>query len=342
MSDLEKSVRELLRAEDWTIPASTAAVERIELAVHRRRRNRWAALAAIGLAVVGIGGGLAATSLTVSGRSQAANRKIIPWRDAPVAGHISLVTKASADAPACRATDLAVAETHTGAYNGMTIQSVTLRNAGQSTCSVDGFPTVSGVSATGASIALGGTDSGSSTVVLLNAGDETTNWVTAIGYCASAPPANVLTTLTFGLPEGGTITVPGTTLNIACGGVTVTPFEPAQSNAAVATGPLSDLETSLTLPSTVAPGSTLTYSVTITNPSNASVQLSPCPSYQEQLGTVVASDYDLNCSVGEIPANSSLTFAMQLSVPANAPAGLTKFGWFSNEGLAAGRVIMVG
>ena len=63
MSDLEKSVRELLRAEDWTIPASTAAVERIELAVHRRRRNRWAALAAIGLAVVGIGGGLAATSL---------------------------------------------------------------------------------------------------------------------------------------------------------------------------------------------------------------------------------------------------------------------------------------
>ncbi|HYA44277.1 MAG TPA: DUF4232 domain-containing protein, partial [Acidimicrobiales bacterium] len=151
-------------------------------------------------------------------------------------------------------------ETHSGAYQGAAVQFVTLRNAGPSPCSLQGTPTVTGISATAGSVTVNNAaTSENSTLVLLDPGDEAYLMVSAQGRCAASGTSEVLSTLILGLPQGGTITVPNTWLDIACATTTVAPFFPNPSNSALATppGPLSGLQATLSISSTVSPGSTV-------------------------------------------------------------------------------------
>jgi hypothetical protein len=92
---------------------------------------------------------------------------------------------------------------------------------------------------------------------------------------------------------------------------------------------LSGLRVALTVPSRVAAGQVVKFEVTITNPTPAAVRLSPCPSYEMGISAAPAKAYKLNCAAATtIPAGRSRTYAMRFSVPASAPAGLAKIGWF--------------
>jgi hypothetical protein len=93
--------------------------------------------------------------------------------------------------------------------------------------------------------------------------------------------------------------------------------------------PLSGLRVALAVPSRIAAGQVLKFAVTITNPTRAAVKLSRCPNYEMGLSVAPAKAYKLNCSAAPaIPSGQSRTYEMRFSIPASAPAGLAKIGWF--------------
>jgi hypothetical protein len=94
--------------------------------------------------------------------------------------------------------------------------------------------------------------------------------------------------------------------------------------------PLSQLTGSISAPAEITAGQTLSYIVTLTNPTAHDIKLDPCPSYSEGLKGHGDETYLLNCDAQEvIPAQSSTDFAMRLAVPA-AVTGNTYLGWILN------------
>lgn len=92
---------------------------------------------------------------------------------------------------------------------------------------------------------------------------------------------------------------------------------------------LSGLRVTLALPARIAAGQVLRFTVTITNPARAAVRLSRCPSYELGLSVAPAKAYRLNCTTARvIGSGQSRTYEMQFAIPADAPAGLAKIGWF--------------
>jgi hypothetical protein len=125
-------------------------------------------------------------------------------------------------------------------------------------------------------------------------------------------------------------------------------FAAADVLPAVASGPLSSLNATVNAPQTVARGTVLTYQLTLANPSQAAVALSPCPSYTEVLGggdsNAVQQTLVLNCQAGaSIAAGAALTYQIELSVPASAAPGDTKLTWQLQvpNGPVAGTIITV-
>lgn len=119
---------------------------------------------------------------------------------------------------------------------------------------------------------------------------------------------------------------------------TVDPVQPAA--APQAPPPSASLTATIRAPASVAAGSTLVYEVTLTNPTAAPVPLDPCPSYTESLAGITAG-YQLNCGpVGQLPPGGSATFAMQLALPPDAPAGSAPLQWQAG-GPAATAPVMV-
>jgi len=100
------------------------------------------------------------------------------------------------------------------------------------------------------------------------------------------------------------------------------------TSAAPAPDPLSPLTVRMQTPASVRAGTTLRFAVTITNPTQAAIKLSPCPSYEVGISSARTLAYELNCSTPVILPGQTRTFDMQYAVPANTPAGLTKVGWF--------------
>jgi hypothetical protein len=123
--------------------------------------------------------------------------------------------------------------------------------------------------------------------------------------------------------------------------------------------PQSALEARIDAPAVAIAGTTLRYTVTLTNPTGRDVALDPCPTYEEYVatagnptgpvsGTVTSTElhYRLNCSeVRSIAAGDHVTYAMELAIPADHRTGPAKFGWISStgdvEGPAAAQILTV-
>jgi len=94
----------------------------------------------------------------------------------------------------------------------------------------------------------------------------------------------------------------------------------------------------ISAPATVRRGSTLAYTVTITNRSERDYRLDPCPDFNEIVGTQKATfaQYQLNCGpVGTIAAGSTATFAMRTDIAATMATGITKITWTLLDGRIA-------
>jgi hypothetical protein len=98
----------------------------------------------------------------------------------------------------------------------------------------------------------------------------------------------------------------------------------------VVSSPLDVLTANAAMPDPVTAGTTTTYHVTLRNPTETGVSLSPCPSYAEFMvqdgARPVTARYYLNCQAApEVPAGGSVTFDIRIATP--AVTGPAKYGW---------------
>jgi hypothetical protein len=130
----------------------------------------------------------------------------------------------------------------------------------------------------------------------------------------------------------------------------VGPFQPTPSSLP-SPAPPAQLAVAIHAPATVVAGQLLQYQVTLTNVSGAPFHFDACPPYREAMDTVPAKKvlgmYQLNCvPVGTLASNGTVTFAMVLEIPADAPIGLQVLSWrygdFLTDGTAAADITISG
>jgi hypothetical protein len=120
----------------------------------------------------------------------------------------------------------------------------------------------------------------------------------------------------------------------------VGPFQAAAPHEPGQTLP-EQLAVGLHAPSSVIAGQPLHYDVTLTNVSGAPFHFDRCPAYREAMDTVprkmVVGIYELNCvSVGTLAPNGTVTFAMVLEIPVDAPTGPQELSWRYGDFLTDG------
>jgi hypothetical protein len=129
------------------------------------------------------------------------------------------------------------------------------------------------------------------------------------------------------LPGGHTWTINGLKLYFPCG-LQVTPFIMPRPPTAYPPYWLRYLVPRVSLPTSVKAGGTLAYEVTLKNPLNRAVPLSPCPLYIEHASTNLKLEYQLNCSVVRtIPAHGYFIYQMKMAIPGSTPPGPLTVYW---------------
>jgi len=246
---------------------------------------------------------------------------------------------------ACRAADLDIAAGVSGAFQGLATQELTLRDRAADACFLTGVPQV--VLTNAGVRSRVGPGQFAATRLDLASGSSAGLVVGTPAGCAGSGGPVVATSVLLTLPAGDAVSVGGTHIDTQCGAATVVEFGATDLLPAAAPGPLNSLSATLDAPQTIARGAVLTYQVTLVNQSPASVALTPCPSYTEELGSgagAVQKTLVLNCQAGaSIAANGAVTYEMKLTVPASAPPGDTKLAWTLEvpDGPVAGSVITV-
>lgn len=266
---------------------------------------------------------------------------IVPWVDRPAPAFVEPTPQPyRTDARPCGSKDLEVSAGDVGAGLGNINLPVTFVNSSASTCVLKGKPTIGGLKADGTLVPLAIT-SGSyfgdpGPPANIATGEAAALYISGADACPAilGGKHRIYPMLRIGLPGGGHVDAAAHDFDTACG-VSVSQFGvPADAEPTV-DPPLSPLTAQISAPPTVVAGQILMYTVTMTNPRSTEISLSPCPAYDEFVGS--GSDntwvgtvlhYHLNCDAwSTIPAGTSVTYAMRLSLPANQPEGMAKFGW---------------
>jgi hypothetical protein len=95
-----------------------------------------------------------------------------------------------------------------------------------------------------------------------------------------------------------------------------------------------DVAINVSAPTTVRRGSSLEYTVTITNHAEQEYRLSPCPDYVESVGAKeLVAEYQLNCApAGTIAPRGSVTFVMRIDIPVTMTTGTKQITWALHDG----------
>jgi hypothetical protein len=268
---------------------------------------------------------------------------------------LSGAAQAAPNARACAAADVKVTAGQSGAWRGQATQEIRIANTGLETCHLPGFPGVQLQPANEAPQTVGASDQSpelQSTRLELAPGEEIVVLLGTPGSCEAAnrPERKVSKRLQLALPGGGVKTVDGVHVDTLCGRATVMRFERVQSEAGAraaamkAGGAISQLAGSISAPDEASRGGLLRYTVTLSNPTAMPVSLAACPSYTQSVwaeGKSVDSTLRLNCAAAgsQIPANGSVSFDMQMPVPAELAAGNGKLSWKLDGGPGVGKMI---
>jgi hypothetical protein len=242
----------------------------------------------------------------------------------------------------CTPADLTVAPGRNGPAAGTVHFQVLFTNRSSAKCWLNGYPaSVAGVASDGTVTPLpvvrgGPALDGAPSADIAPAQSAEIDLAAGDGCAAiTSGQHRIFPTLRFGLPGSapgtttGTVTGSGDGFDTVCG-VWISEFGvPADIPAGP---PPSPLTATIASPAAVKAGATLSYQLTLANPTAAPYSLDPCPSYAEYLGGSggnVARYYDLNCAaVPSIPAHGSVTFQMELPVPASMGSmTLGKLDW---------------
>ncbi|MCA1720070.1 MAG: hypothetical protein LC779_02815, partial [Actinobacteria bacterium] len=81
------------------------------------------------------------------------------------------------------------------------------------------------------------------------------------------------------------------------------------------------------VPTALAAGEVVRYTVRLENATGAPIPLDPCPTFTQSI-SVAREDHQLNCAAGaDVPAGGGETFEMQLRVPRSAVPGPARLTW---------------
>jgi hypothetical protein len=257
-------------------------------------------------------------------------------------------------ARACAAADVQVSAGPAGAWRGQATQEIRIANTGSEACTLSGFPAVQLQPANEAPQTVGASEQApqlAATRVDLAPGEEAMVLLGTPGTCEAAnrPQRKVSKRMQLALPGGGVKILDGVHVDTLCGRATVMRFERVEGEAAARamaakSGALGQLTGSLSAPDEAARGGLLRYSVTLTNPGATPVPLAACPAYTQSVyadGNSAESTARLNCAGagGQIPAHGSVSFEMQVQVPAGLAAGSGKLSWKLDGGPGLGKTI---
>lgn len=344
MTGVEEQVAQLLKS---SAPACQAvSFDDVRRRVRQRRTIR---LAATGSALSVIAVAAAAGLLVSTGGGEPAEPATspsvnltgaVPWIDSPAQPYqppaASATKPAATDARPCTARDVAARfEGHEGA-GGHSVNYVRFRNVSSSTCVLKGYPTVTAsepgqpdVQGTNGSFfpSPGTADMAPDGETILGLGTDT--------YCDKRPGGGVggpaYHHVAVGLPGGGTVELatPSGGLDVTCGLHLMQFFVPPPTETG-AVDPLGSLTAVLETPERVRAGSTLVYVAALTNPTDNSIRLDPCPSYVQSTAapTPVKDGHQLNCkAMPTIAGGQTVRFEMRMTVPAGAPKGPLTIYW---------------
>lgn len=281
-------------------------------------------------------------------RVPAAGSGAVPWIADP--GRAMAQPAAAPAARPCRAADLQVTVGGAGAYQGHATQEIRLTNGAGDACFLPGVPSSTLLFDDGSQES---TDPGrfATSRADVQPGQSVEVLLGTPGTCAGAGPARsrVATRLRLQPAAGGSVDVPGIQLDVQCGPSSVVLFEVGDAPAPAGV-PQSALTASISAPQAAVRGQVLLYTLTLVNPTDQAIPLSPCPSYSQSLSQPstggirgVHGTWLLNCVSGAVPARGSVAFEMRLEVPAAMSAGPAKLYWDLEvaSGAAAGMGIAV-
>ncbi|MGH9066710.1 MAG: DUF4232 domain-containing protein, partial [Acidimicrobiales bacterium] len=285
-----------------------------------------------------------ATSAPPSGRPTSAAvipAGAVPWADFPPGPPPAPVqpvptTAPPATAPPCAASQLSV---RVSGHNGASQHAETyyaFTNKSPTTCLLGGYPR------------LVATESGHPPVVATHGtyfgkggppadvapGRHSVLTVVTAGSCAAYPggapqPAGPDTRLTVTLAGGGTLALPDVVYPVC--GMSEEAFSFPLPPPTYPPDAVASLRVGIDAPAQVRAGTTLVYTVTLTNPGAKAVALDPCPSYIQGLAGLAGAEKalgGLDCRHARpVPAHGSETFVMHLGIPATAPSGETTLHW---------------
>jgi len=265
---------------------------------------------------------------------------------------------------ACVAADLHAASGHGNGAGGQVFNQVLLSNHSATACLLEGTPQIFLRTSAGRSILLPQvgtsvpwlpTPPGPALMAPNSPAPQPDLGVQAgfgrayISYSMWDCPANpAFTSLMIVLPnQKGTLTLSADGAGYSWGGecegtvvqrMEVSPFVPSQPAPTYVDA--SPLSITVTLPDRVRAGQPMHYQVVLTNASGAPFRFHDCPSYTEDASSSLGknlANYQLNCaSVGWLAPNQSVTFAMVLDMPANAPPGPVGLRWTLHSAYGTG------
>ena len=259
------------------------------------------------------------------------------WRPViPVAAR----TSAASTAP-CTASQLQVSRGSSARADGHVLSRVFLTNRGR-TCTLSGFPLLSGISPTGTRRALftaRGVWFGTLLPAVLAHGEQGQLWLQTTTTCGGATHVRV-NNMVVGLPgAGGTLSLGGLSFTLACGISESQLGIPPKRSAPL--GSVASLKVQLqprfvsALPGTVISGSLLHYTVTLYNLTRVTVRMVPCPRYTVIFRTGTATSKHEHVlarysaafacrTVGSIPPGGTAKVSLSVRAPDVSPitAGL--------------------
>jgi hypothetical protein len=245
--------------------------------------------------------------------------------------------------PQCRATNLQVIAGQGGAAAGNLSQPFEITNVGKTACALQGYPTALEAWKAGAWHQLKFYEGtffyveqatppavelapGAAAELIIGTGDGCNG--------GDVDDSKLYTQWRATLPGGGTIDL-NTPINAFCGleASSFHPEPPPQSPEPTPTpGPFDGLQFQLQAPATVVEGSTLSYAVTITNPTGADIALRPCPTWSEIIAVMtdpapVTTSGPFDCTATPlVRAHTSISIPMVIKVP--EAVGVAKFVWW--------------
>jgi hypothetical protein len=263
----------------------------------------------------------------------------VPWVDQSVPPYSPPSPKPvrhPASAPPCHAAQLRAQPGRSGTATGNESQEVVFINTSATTCLLKGSPGLSAVrGGTRVTLLARPHDTFFGQVDPANLKPGGFSLLRLHMSTGCNKPAQRLTALRIRLPVGDVIGVPRVSIGDACG-LAVSDFGlPRRYEREVARpGTPSVLKATLDVPSSVKSGTTLEYTVTLTNPTGRTVTMRPCPGYTQGVfaqGYATSLSYRLNCqTVRTIAPNGKATYAMQLDLPPTKSDVDTKLAWGLN------------